>query len=583
VEECEHFAACRYQAQRADDSPAVRVGSHAHLGLPQEVNSIRLDALTVVDESPVDTLVRVGSAVKLDDVWRAEGRQVVTRRPSAHVEDNADFNDWSLMLREVLEQPDPTPAMLREAGLDAGRCKRMAGWWFDPARMGEEVTPAMPTARKEEIIKGRMQTARIALRMARLWKLLEELLALPAGDDLGELRCLRVRKNTVELAYSKEAKIGGPLLILDGTADDEILRRFWPDIEIVRIRVRPEHYHLIQVTDRAVSMAMLADGDPSEAARAAGHRAEVARLAEGEAARFGAAGGTKVAVFTFKSAAEAIRRDHGHLPDLGVECGFPRPDGKSAGHFGAVRGLDRWRDVPTAIVAGRLRPSPGDVERQARAIFWKDVRPMEYLPAGENLPTVTEYLAMAGGGSVAVEAESHPDPLVRRVLDQICRADLEQTVHRLRLVRRTADNPARVLLLTNVVLPLAVHETVTWDGIMGRTDPLAMLLARGVFPEGWPARAKVLADFFGGADHPCDAARQWFRRREEALLLAAKMVGERWTAYLCRAVGARARETVQVDGRHADPRAAVEAFLGPLDVFVPAAGRDSEAASRGGP
>jgi len=461
----------------------------------------------------------------------------------------------------------------------------MAGRCYDHARQGDEVTPDMSRERKLEAIQRRKE-AKTMFLMGRLWSLFARILEGSPENDPAELRCLRVRGSIVELAYSLEPKIVGPLLILDGTADEEVLRRFWSGIQVFRVTVRAEHYHLTQIIDRPVSMNNLAYGlvcgkgqtDPVETARARGHRTQLARLAEVEVLRTADTVGTKVAVFSYKAAAEALRAEHKHLAGLGVECGFLRPDGRAAGHFGAVRGLDRWRDVPTAIIAGRMRPSPPDLERQARAIFWSDPRPMRYLPAGENLPTTTQYLRVADGTVRAVQVECHPDPLVQRVLEQICRADLEQTAHRLRLVRRTAANPARVVLLTNVPLPLTVHEVTTWDEIMERADAAAMAMARGVFPNDWPGRAMVLADYFGNAKAPASAARQWFAKRPAARQRVEDTIVGNWNRYVYRHVGARKREYVWVDPRHVDARAAVTARLGDLDVFCDGTDMDADQA-----
>jgi len=98
VEECPHFACCRYQAQRADDAPAIRVGSHAYLALAPEFSPLPAAAdLMVIDENPVDTLTRASGSVTLDDVWSPSGRQVLTHRRRDHVDQNANFNEFSLV------------------------------------------------------------------------------------------------------------------------------------------------------------------------------------------------------------------------------------------------------------------------------------------------------------------------------------------------------------------------------------------------------------------------------------------------------------------------------------------------------
>ena len=240
VEECEHFHACPYQAQRRDKECAIRIGSHAHLTLPQDVNSINLGAdITIIDESPIDQLVKF-TQVSLDDICGTKGHNVRTFRQADHDDTNADFAEWSFQLRGVLEKcPNPTPADIAVANLNAARCKLMSGYWYDIARDGVDVTPAMAPAEKRKIIDSR-QHARVAFRVATLWKILHEIMTIhEAGvHNYSELRFLRVSGRNLELSYSKQPKVSGPLILLDGTADDEILQQFFPGIEIVRINVK---------------------------------------------------------------------------------------------------------------------------------------------------------------------------------------------------------------------------------------------------------------------------------------------------------------------------------------------------------
>jgi hypothetical protein len=54
------------------------------------------------------------------------------------------------------------------------------------------------------------------------------------------------------MTWSFDPQIKGATLVIDGTADAEVLKRFWPGINIVPVNVRAEHYHAIQITDRSV-------------------------------------------------------------------------------------------------------------------------------------------------------------------------------------------------------------------------------------------------------------------------------------------------------------------------------------------
>lgn len=96
------------------------------------------------------------------------------------------------------------------------------------------------------------------------------------------------------------------------------------------------------------------------------------------------------------------------------------------------------------------------------------------------------------------------------VLDQICRAEIEQIAHRLRPVRRTSENSTTIYILTEVPVDLSVDELVTFEGVI--PDAHDMLLARGIYPEGWPLTHTLLGDRFVSPN----AAKVWFRDHPDA-------------------------------------------------------------------
>ncbi len=506
---------CRYETQRGDTGPAIRVAPHAYLAIG-DGNPLPDAALSLIDEAPAPALIRDGNSygvplrliTQID--WLGTGKK-------EHAADDAQTAmDYSRALHDVLAAPASTPAKLRAAGLDAGKAKWMAGRWFEQVEdLG--VTPAMPRSKKEERIKA--YKSQISLQMGRLWTLVHDVIDL----DTDELRCFRIvevmhkhPETMVLMVWSVEPKITGPVLICDGTADDEITRRFFPDVEVTTINVRAENYFAVQVTDRAVSKTMLGYGlgdmleNPraDEVRRAKNRRADLARLAECVAAEYGG----PVPVMTYMRVAEAMRAEHRGLVSLGVEVGFQRADGKWAGHHGAERGTDRYRRAPVGVIGGCHLPPRDDLERTARAVFYKDPRPMTY--QGPGLYDMEQRaIRMADGTGHPVMNKTHPDPLIRRLLDQSIRATAEQEAHRLRLIRRTAEDAPTLIVGTNAVLNLTVHRAVTWDALI--PNHAQVLLARGVVPADWPGRALVVADMLEGDDH-AHALRQAAQRNPAA-------------------------------------------------------------------
>ena len=582
-EHCRHHPdignGCRYENQAADTDPAIRVAPHAYLGIGAG-NPLPRGAVNFVDEDPMAALVRDGESygVPLRLITKTDWI-TKSRRQEKQADEIQSARDYSKALHDVLAEAQPTPAKLRAAGLDDGNTRWMAGKWYD--QVDElAVTPAMPRNKKHDAIT--VYKSQLALKMGRLWTLIHDVINLP----LDELRCIRVEEvmkehpeTMVLMVWSIDPKIDGPIAIFDGTANAEIARRFWPDVGISTINVKPEHYHAIQVTDRPVSKTMLGYGlggilkNPreDEGKRAKNRRADLARIAEVAASKVPF--GSTIPLMTYLPVAEALRREHPMLAEIGVEVGFQRHDGKWAGHHGAERGTDRWRYAPAAIIAGRNLPPRDAQERQARAIFYKDARPMTYQGAG-IYDTETRFIRMADGTGRAVMNETHPDPLIRACLDQV-RATAEQEVGRLRLIRRTAADAPSVIIATNTVLNLTIHETVTWDELV--PTHADMLMARGVVPSDWPGRALVLDGMLEDAADKAHALR-CAAGKDAAAWTSVVCVSDpnkesilgsetHTTAYRYRRAGQRKGGTVQVSNRHPFPALAALAWLGPLDKF----------------
>ena len=78
---------------------------------------------------------------------------------------------------------------------------------------------------------------------------------------------------------------------------------------------------------------------------------------------------------------------------------------------------------------------------------------------------------MADGTALAVEAVAyHPDPHAEAVRAASCEAELVQAIGRGRGIRRTAANPLKVILMTNVpVDDVPVSEAVPLAEISARS------------------------------------------------------------------------------------------------------------------
>ena len=95
--------------------------------------------------------------------------------------------------------------------------------------------------------------------------------------------------------------------------------------------------------------------------------------------------------------------------------------------------------------------------------------------------------------------QCHPDSRVEAARWAICEAQLVQAIGRARGVNRTADNPLKIDILTNIVLPIEVDEVTTWEGI--QPGPLEVMRAGGAVPSTYADMAAAYPDLFpsGGA------------------------------------------------------------------------------------
>lgn len=196
----------------------------------------------------------------------------------------------------------------------------------------------------------------------------------------------------------------------------------------------------------------------------------------------------------------------------------------------------------------------------------------------------------------------HPDPLVETVRFAICEGELLQSIGRGRGVRRTAETPLDVLVLTDVPLPLPVDVTVTWKDLCDGAGPIDVLVAKGVVPLDYNGIAAALPRWFPHGK----AAMEWFLYRTDAKAMLdrlraraerdgrvdiSELVGNpnkelsignshQLALYRYRLAGHRQAKPILVNlAMHGDARAAVEVVLGRLDKFEPVGPEDMAANS----
>lgn len=475
-ERCEFFGVCPYVRQFAATEGKVVVLAHDYLSLPKR--RLAKPDLIVIDERFHPSLLRTAS-LPLGRVTapRAETRRVTAEAIAEHLQD-------ATALLAAVEAGKPVSA----AGVSAERLAGMAQLEFMLADL-PTISPGQSHAEQKRRVQRLIETE--AYRLARLWRLLKEDLG-RAGPTQRVVVARGVAWNEelqdrVFLHWRAELRLPAdvPALLLDADLDPLIVGKVLPlapgHITHVRARLNAE---VVQVDDTVASRRKLLGGDFRDQQRAMRLQDAIRALAVLEASRNG-----QVLLVTYKPVATMIEA----------------PEGVELAWFGAVRGLDGWKNHTTVIVAGREQPWPEDMETAARAWFGDDAEPLLLL--GEYVRCTMGYRTR-GGERRGVVVQVHPDPRVQALLEQQREREIEQAAGRLRLVHR--QTRARVLLLTSIPTRLAVDRFTTWKEIMPDKLVQAIVRGDGVLPLSAAERARLHPDLW-----PTAKAAEHYRGRHQ--------------------------------------------------------------------
>jgi hypothetical protein len=283
------------------------------------------------------------------------------------------------------------------------------------------------------------------------------------------------------------------LLVLDGTANAEILREFVPSLVTVpEIRVQ-RNARVVQVSNGTfyrgslIKRTSTPDGKRKPEAKP--------RLLEvGEFIARTALGG-KTLVVTNKPVRCALtgEDEHGSLP---ISAKYR---GAHIAHFGNIRGSNDFKDHEIAIILGRDEPTVEAAEQRAMAIWFDTKEPIRRIRPDYkgrfNYPTRTRRYLFRDGTTKPVNVSVHPDPRVQAVVEQGREAEMVQAIDRLRLIHN--EKRKTVYILCNIPLDIPVDELVTWRELAGDgrlTDALAACEKQGW--EALPLAAKELTRLF---------------------------------------------------------------------------------------
>jgi hypothetical protein len=232
-----------------------------------------------------------------------------------------------------------------------------------------------------------------------------------------------------------------------------------------------------------------------------------------------------------------------------------------SGHFAALRGINAWEDCRTAMVVGREQVSPQRLEDLARPFTVSDPEPFQ---AFGCYVRQTRGRRMRDGTVRPVEVEVHPDPRCQELLEQIREAEIVQAADRVRPI----FNERSIVLLNELALDVTYDRIVTHREMVMDGNRFERAAARGA---ALPLSATELHRCFGDLWVSPVAAKHDLQRavngtKTQIIYTIWEMAPFDLAHY--RRVGQSGRASpAAIRADAADPRAALESVVGPVEWF----------------
>ncbi len=262
----------------------------------------------------------------------------------------------------------------------------------------------------------------------KLWQLLLEMLE---GEEAASPHVL-AHNGRAHMRWQSRLTQGVdklPVLLLDATAEPTINRLTWPHRqEAADLRIAAPYERRVRVTGTTFAKSWQVVSEDANERTNATRRNNVERLRRMLEHRAALAWPRTVGFIGHLATVEALRG--GNLPKNLV-----------TGHFNALRGLNTFEGVAELLVCGRTLPDERTILAMARGRF------------GTMNPTLEQLHA------------------IRR---SICENEITQAIGRGRGIRRSAADPLRVFVMSDIQTGEPDHEAIAWDAL----QPLPPLVER---------------------------------------------------------------------------------------------------------
>lgn len=173
------------------------------------------------------------------------------------------------------------------------------------------------------------------------------------------------------------------------------------------------------------------------------------------------------------------------------------PPNVACEHYGALRGLNRYANVPAAIIIGRPAVSNATLEMLTEALYMD-------APSVSLVATATQWgraavpVPMADGREATLLADMHPDIRCRAVQSMISHAEVIQAVARIRPYDRGPTNPCELLIMGRLPAGMPLHDACDLADVTPSVPDL--MLGYGALFRDQILNAAVYPDLTTGAE-----------------------------------------------------------------------------------
>lgn len=319
-----------------------------------------------------------------------------------------------------------------------------------------------------------------------------------AGDDHVDRRIqflLTTEENgaqleSIRISWRTEPNwLGKPLLLLDASAEPEIIKKIWggtgekrkSDVDVVVHNIEaPRNIRVIAIADKTYSNASIV-GSPALTE-------EKRILCASQLTRLRYAISTISALYgrgrVVAGANILVRR--------AINTDWAGPDNIDWCHFGAMRGLDFAKHHAAAVSIGRMEIPVQTVDGLAAALTYDDEypeKPFDEFGNGKQadgkdieLPMVIQTVPLRNGDDALIPAPQYPSRWGRLIQKQYREEELLQFEGRLRPVYREGRAPVWFAISSVIPEGVIVDDIICLDDLLG-TNPVfwdAMRLADGI-------------------------------------------------------------------------------------------------------